>query len=338
MSADSRKTDYGIVEFPRRPDLVATEEEVAALTLHDRMGRVSHLMAEAYDLVAEAIDTHIVKEGKRLAAQVVLFSGGNDSTVLAHLFRDSDYAGHANTTIGIEETRQFVRDTCAKWGLRLLERKPPREEDHYRALVLDQGFPGPGHHFKMFQRLKERALRQIRNELVKNPRRERVLFLAGRRRTESERRANVPEMERVGSIVWASPLVNWTKTDLATYRMMYDVPHNEVTDIAHMSGECLCGSFAHEGEREEIEFWYPAPFEEIAELERLIADREDIPEHRKKWGWGSDDEILRASRRQKPKAGRLCSGCDARFQMLLFPEDKPHTTTHTHGEPTCDVA
>lgn len=320
------------VELPRRRELAATESDVAALPLHDRMARIGHLMAEAYDIVAEAIDTFIVKEGKRLAAQVVLFSGGNDSTVLAHLFRDSDYAAHANTTIGIEETRQFVRDTCAKWKLPLLERTPPREEDQYRALVLDQGFPGPGHHFKMFQRLKERALRAIRSELVKNPRQERVLFLAGRRRTESERRANIPELEREGSIVWVSPLINWTKTDLNTYRMMYDVPRNEVADLCHMSGECLCGAFAHEGEREEIAAWYPAPFEVIAELEAAIADREDIPDHRKKWGWGGDAEVLKASRKQKPKSGRLCGGCDNRMQQTL---DAMFPTTH--GD-ECEVA
>jgi 3'-phosphoadenosine 5'-phosphosulfate sulfotransferase (PAPS reductase)/FAD synthetase len=60
------------------------------------------------------------------AGWCILFSGGNDSTVLAHMMRHrAQYAIHANTTIGIEATRQFVRDTCAGWELELLERTAP---------------------------------------------------------------------------------------------------------------------------------------------------------------------------------------------------------------------
>lgn len=200
---------------------------------------------------------------------------------------------------------------------------PPRESDHYRALVLDQGFPGPGHHFKMFQRLKERVIEAIQRELVGNPYRERVVFIAGRRRDESQRRAGIPAMERVGSRVYVSPLVNWTALDLATYRLMRaavsdPVPVNDVTALVHMSGECLCGSFASPGEREEITYWFPEVFEMIAALEAEIADRDDIPEHRKTWGWGADPAVLAATRTQASKVGSLCSSCDDRFQPALF--------------------
>ena len=295
--------------------MAARNSEVARLTRPAREARVSELVGEARDLLNLAIEQHVANDGRMVAATVILFSGGNDSTVLAHLFRDvADYAAHANTTIGIEQTRDFVRNTCEEWGLPLLERKPPREIDHYRSLVLDQGFPGPGHHFKMFQRLKERVIQQVQRELVGNPYRERVVFLAGRRRDESERRASVPEMERAGSRVYVSPLVNWTKLDLTTYRLMQgDVPVNEVSDLIHMSGECLCGSFASAGEREEISYWFPEVFEEIAALESEIADRDDIPEHRKTWGWGSDPAVLKASRTRASKVGALCSSCEDRF-------------------------
>jgi len=320
--------------------LAMNNDEVARLTRPQREARVAELIGEAHDLVSLAIEKHVTNDGRMVAATVVLFSGGNDSTTLAHLFRESaDYAAHANTTIGIEQTRDFVRNTCEEWGLPLIERKPPRETDHYRALVLDQGFPGPAMHFKMFQRLKERALRQIQRELVSNPRRERVVFLAGRRRTESKRRASVPEMERRGSAVWVSPLVNWTKSDLNTYRLMAgDVPRNLASDLIHMSGECLCGSFAAPGERAELDYWFPVAMEEIRELEALLADRSDIPEHRKTWGWGADpalknadtsslrQQMMRAARDdgdmdllqliedlQPSESGLLCSSCDDRF-------------------------
>lgn len=224
------------------------------------------------------------------------------------------HLAHANTTIGVEQTRQFVRNTAAGWGKPLLEFKPPREADHYRALVLDHGFPGPGHHFKMYQRLKERALREVRRSLVQHSHRDRVVFLAGRRRTESQRRVNVPEMERFGSTVWVSPMVNWTKLDLNTYRLMLgDVPVNEVTDLLHMSGECLCGSFAHPGELDEIAMWFPDVAREIRDLEAELADRDDIPEKRKRWGWGA------GGTGKSSKVGALCSSCDSRWQAAHAP-------------------
>jgi 3'-phosphoadenosine 5'-phosphosulfate sulfotransferase (PAPS reductase)/FAD synthetase len=311
------------------PPLAMTEAEALRLTMPQRKARLDDLIAEAKGLVAEAIAAHITDEGKAVAAVVVLFSGGNDSTVLAHLFRrQATHAAHAHTTIGIEETRDFVRNTCEEWGLPLLERKPPREQDHYRNLVLEQGFskkgerlggfPGPAMHFKMFARLKQRALEQIQRELVVDPHKERVVFIAGRRRQESSRRANIPDMERKGSRVFVSPLVNWTKADLNTYRLHYDVPVNRVSDLIHMSGECLCGAFASPGEREEVGYWFPEFLEEIAALEALLADRDDIPEHRKTWGWGADP-ALKSLDGPASQAGPLCSACDDRFQAALFP-------------------
>jgi len=301
-----------------RDPLAIGDDDVARMTGTQRKVRVRALMAQSRDFLAGAIDQHVTREGRMVAAVVVLFSGGNDSTTLAHLFRrEADYAAHANTTVGIESTRDFVRNACEEWGLPLIERKPPRKSDHYRSLVLDQGFPGPAMHFKMFQRLKERALMQVRRELVSDPRKERVVFIAGRRRTESQRRAYVPVSERRGSVVWVSPLVNWTKLDLNTYRLMAgDVPRNQASDLIHMSGECLCGAFAAPGEREEIDHWFPTALDEIRELEGALAGRTDIPVHRKTWGWGANP-ALKALDRAPSKSGLLCSSCDDRFQSAL---------------------
>lgn len=299
------------------------EDLIARLTRPEREARVRDLIRESRDILSRAIDRHVLRDNREVCAIVALFSGGNDSTVLAHLFKDTaTHAGHANTTIGIEKTRDFVRNVCEEWGLPLLERTSKSERDSYRALVLDQGFPGPGHHFKMFQRLKERAIEQMQRELVENPYRQRVIFLAGRRRSESQRRRGIPEAERNRSKVWVSPLVNWTKLDLTTYRTMQaaagdPVPVNEVSDLIHMSGECLCGSFASPGEREEVSYWFPEVFEEIAALEAEIADRPDIKPHLKKWGWGADSDVLKASKTKASRVGALCSSCDDRFQLAL---------------------
>lgn len=293
--------------------LAMSNEEVAALTRKERERRVVELYDESHDLLDAALEREAASKGKNVAGIVGLFSGGNDSTVLCHAMLDRlTHLGHANTTIGIEETRNFVRRIADEWNVPLLEYAPPRERDHYEALVLDRGFPGPAHHYKMFQRLKERGISEIRRTLVKHSRRDRVFFLAGRRRTESQRRASVPEFERIGSAVWVSPMINWTKLDLNTYRLMVgDVPVNRVTDLIHMSGECLCGSFAHAGELDEIGEWFPDVVEEIRRLEAAIADRPDIPDEQKRWGWGAYRGDVKPS-----KSGLMCSSCDARYQQL----------------------
>lgn len=267
----------------------------------DRYARLDKLVAESNELLERGIKDLVHADGRRIAAVCVLFSGGKDSTVLAHLMRKrADCAVHINTGIGIEQTRQFVRDTCRDWDLPLIEEHPPVP---YRDLVIERGFPGPAHHWKMYTRLKERALEQVRSALVKHPYKERVVFLAGRRRDESLRRFNAPENGRKGSIVWISPIVNWTALDLNTYRLVNpDVPTNEVSDLIHMSGECLCGAFAKPRELDEVGLWFP---EVKAHIEALQDDVRAAghPEEICQWGWGA----YRVRRRSK--VGLMCSSC-----------------------------
>jgi 3'-phosphoadenosine 5'-phosphosulfate sulfotransferase (PAPS reductase)/FAD synthetase len=264
-------------------------------------------ITESHAILSDALREHL---GSRdLRAVCVLFSGGNDSTTLTHLFRNvATHAVHANTTIGVERTRQFVRDCCAKWNLPLIEREPP---ESYRQLVLAHGFPGPAMHYKMYQRLKERSLRIVRRELVTEPRRQRVIFIAGRRRQESARRSSIPTFEVEGSIIWVSPLVDWSKTDLDEYRGRFNVPRNPVADELGMSGECECGAFAEPGEFERLARVDPECAAEIVELEHDALALGHLPEHKCRWGWGAYRDDPSA---QPIKSGPLCSSCDARWE------------------------
>lgn len=300
--------------------LALAPSEVARLTRIQRAERLDALIAEAHTILDRSIPLMVTDEGRAVAGIVLLFSGGNDSTVLAHLMRyRATGAAHANTGVGIEATRAYVRETCAAWGLDLAERRAPNERDTYRAHVLRYGFPGRGMHHRMFQRLKERALEVVRNEVVGQaggPRRARVVFVAGRRRTESDKRATVPAVERKGSTVWVSPLVNWTKLDMNTYRLRCaaagdPVPTNATADLVHMSGECLCGCYAKQGEREMLLQAVPEDMAMILDLEAEIADREDIPAYAKTWGWSWDPALNDLSRvsSKKPGPGYLCGAC-----------------------------
>lgn len=303
------------------PELLLDPAEVARLSPAARRERVGMLIEHSHRLLDIAL-TDLVGDRHQAAGIVGPFSGGNDSHTLVHVMRERlTHLAHANTGIGIEETRDFVRRKAADYDLPLLERSPAAK-DSYEAHVLRYGFPGPAMHFKMYTRLKERALEQVRNELVDGqPHRRRVVFLAGRRREESKRRANVPEFERKGSIVWCSPMVLWTKIDLNTYRQMVDLERNPVADLIHMSGECLCGAFAGKGELDEVGAWFPQVREHIADLARR-ALANGVPAEQCQWGWGAyrDDPALRVvgGRREKPRSGPLCDSCDARADETLF--------------------
>lgn len=274
---------------------------------HEGKSRLDYLIGTAHDSLTATVKFY--SREYEIAGIVGLFSGGNDSTTLAHLFRDRvTHYGHANTGIGVEDTRQYVRDTCAAWGVPLMERytepgygyedlvtgeaKPKTEFAKYDR-IWPGGFPGPAAHAMFFQKLKETPLRQMRNELVKSPRKQRVIFLAGRRAEESQRRTSRFEIgeltyiERVGSIVWVSPLLEWGKLDLNSYRKRFpDVPRNETADMLHMSGECLCGCYARNSELDEIRFWKPDTAAQIEDLEKRVEKAGlDIDPKTRKWGW-----------------------------------------------------
>lgn len=289
---------------PLRPDTVnvTPSDVVADLSQKDRELRLSRLIEQSHEIVDWAWRTHGV--GRQLAATCILFSGGNDSTVLAHLMRGrADYAVHCNTTIGVEATRQFVRDTCMNWDLPLIEQLPPKS---YRELVKERGFPGPAFHFLYYTRLKERSLEAVRNQLVSNPRKERVLYIAGRRRSESNRRANIQLADRKGSIVFASPLAMWTKVDMVAYRgVVGDVPFNPVTDHLGMSGECLCGAFASAGELERIRCWYP---DTAAEIDDIMLEAK-CAGHEEPWCTWGHQQRGKGSKLMLDKVGMLCSSC-----------------------------
>ena len=310
--------DY--VHDPLRPSHTdpTPVELVAALTRPQREQRVQTLIEYARQIIELALAEH--GQTHEIVGHVGMFSGGNDSTTMMHLLRPLlTHAGMANTGIGIEETRQYVRDTCAEWGLPLIERTPP---DSYEDLVFGRvvartgpnkgnqvwpaGFPGPSAHGFYFQRLKERCFDAIRRALVRNPKRQRVVFYAGRRRQESDRRKDVPFWERRGSTIWISPLALWTKLDLNTYRLMFgDVPRNWVSDVLHMSGECLCGAFAHPGELDEIGEFFPKVKAYLVDLgKRLLAAGID-PTYAI-WGHGKGG---------KPKRNKLCGNCRVRYDL-----------------------
>lgn len=282
------------------------------LLLWDQAAHLDLLIAESNAIIDRVLAFASEWEVRGV---IGLFSGGNDSTVLAHLIRDRvTHYGHANTQVGAEPTRQFVRDTCARWGIPLLERigsdqasgygyedlilrrcpstSPRAKHDH----IWPGGFPGQAGHRVFFGHLKERALRLIRRELIDSPLTQRVVFLDGRRAEESANRKRFARTRKDqpwsmnGTEINVSPLLHWTKLDLNEYRRRFpEVPRNETADLMHMSMECACGCYSHEGEMNELETWLPGLADYLhgleAQLRRLDLDINPVS---LTWGWNNE--------------------------------------------------
>ena len=257
----------------------------------------------AADLIAEA------KRRYEPKATLAMYSGGNDSTTMLHLIRPHvDAACHINTGIGIEETRQFVRRTCMDWQLPLIEEQTA---ESYERIVLEYGFPGPFMHRVMYARLKERPLRQVIKRLKGEDRKARIVLCSGVRRWESARRFYAgydPINEGEYGVVWVNPLWEWTAELMLEYRRTFPVPRNPVSDLIHMSGECLCGAYAHPGELEEIGLWYPETAQRIRDLEH----KAEAAGVHCRWELPPPPKQIEGQENLWPEVGPLCSACEAR--------------------------
>ena len=150
-----------------------------------------------------------------------LFSGGHDSlcsTALAAAHPSFTAAVHINAGVGIDETREFVRETCRRQGWPLIEMHPDAKT--YRDLVIERGMPGgPKAHNTMYYWLKQRQVRRLVAE-HKQHRHDRIVLVTGIRLQESERRMaaaiSVP-VRRSGAQVWVSPILVWSKRECHDY-------------------------------------------------------------------------------------------------------------------------
>ena len=238
-------------------------------------------------------------------AKYALFSGGHDSLAVTAWAMEmgADAAVHVNTGIGIEQTRMFVRRTCKREGWPLKEYHAGKP---YAELVKQYGFPGPGAHLYMYSWLKERGIRQLIRE-TKNHRMDKVMLITGVRSQESRRRmGNVAPIAKEDAKIWVAPFIDMSKIDVNKYIKERGLPSNPVVDKLHMSGECLCGAYAHPGELAEIEYWYPETAAHIRQLEKMAQE------------YGHDGDWESRNKRKAPnvktKSQMLCTDCNAYTQ------------------------
>lgn len=258
-----------------------------------------------HDVITAAVDEH------RPSHVFALFSGGHDSLTSTHqAAQHPSFSGvvHINTGIGIEETREFVRDTCREQGWPLLEYTPDARS--WEDICLKGGMPGgPAQHDITYYYLKQRAIRRLVRE-HKQHGKDRVGLVTGIRTEESVRRMTsvmAKPVHRIGAQLWINPILEWTAVECGRYIEAQGLSRNPVVDKLHRSGECLCGAMAHHKELEEIAFWYPEVAARIRAMEQECFKR-DLPSR-----WGG------AQRLQLPPPEQgwlpLCQSCETRWAV-----------------------
>lgn len=274
-----------------------------------------HLIAgkiqKALDLLGDLIDEY------KPIRVFGLFSGGHDSfssTYIASLHPAFSNPVHINTGIGVEATREYVRQTCIKRKWNLLEYMASEntqangddDPQIYEEIVRKHGFPGPAGHGAMYIRLKERCLRMLEREFNASSRgkiKRRVMYIAGCREQESRRRMGNTDIFQIqGRRIWVNPIHDWSKVETSHLLEYVNQERNMVVDLIHKSGECLCGAFAKPGELDELnQFSITRPaYLEIKRIEAIVKPA-------KGWGWGERPPKSKCKSSSLP--GMLCHSC-----------------------------
>ncbi len=119
----------------------------------------------------------------------------------------------------------------------------------------------------MYNRLKERPIRAV---LRAAPDESRI-------RTGYQR-----AVSKVDAQVWVNPFYWATADHFRAYREAHRLPANPVKDALGMSGECLCGAYAHAGEVARVRRTCPETADRLDALERRVRDA-GFP-------WGYEDD------------------------------------------------
>lgn len=243
-------------------------------------------------------DLQDIYDAHQVVGVFALFSGGHDSLAAAHVASQMPgFAGliHVDTTTGLKETRQFVNETAAAHGWPLYVGRP---YIGYESLIVKSGFPGPAMHQIMYDRLKDRTLRQILKEIkAKSPlakvKRARFVLVSGVRQQESDRRAEIlTGIHEEESRIWLPAIVDMTATDVTHYIRDHGLKRSPVKDKIHMSGECFCGAFSRPGELQELEYWFPYQAQRIKYWQGLTIKAAELKDWEVKEGLRPADETI----------------------------------------------
>jgi len=178
----------------------------------------------------------------------------------------------------------------------------------------------------MYNRLKERQIMRLCRD-AREERGDRILLITGLRQEESQRRMAYDDpIDRRGGQVWVNPCFRWSDDDCEEYMEQHDLPRNPVKDKLCMSGECLCGAYARDGEMQEIEGFYPKVAEKLKRLEEKVEEA-GFP-----WGWEDgppewwteyqDGQEFLPGAEPDDRFQPMCAGCESAHEEHKRASDK----------------
>lgn len=229
-----------------------------------------------------------------------LVSGGKDSLTTAQVLDDAGkLAGCVALETGIctPDWKEFVQKTCDEKNWRLQFCKTT---ESYEGFVLKNGYPGPGWHGRIMNMLKGRAIRVFRKS---NPT---AVLASGVRSDESDRRTlNTKPVSVWENAPVLAPIYDWTTEETWKFFRENFSERSPAYSTLQISGDCLCGAYAREGEKDALEFHYPIVGAYLRDLGSAI--RENFP-NRHEWGWGWKKPIKKQSQAER----LICVECAPR--------------------------
>lgn len=228
-------------------------------------------LEQRIDIVVDRIQE--IVENYKQKAVYALFSGGDDSLVMAYLASHHPlFKGviFANTLTGDKETVEYVRKTSKTMGWNYYETKPDIH-NRYPAILATRGVPNPQMHAEVFGRLKGKPWDKMRTQLARKNKckRTEILFVTGIRKAESTKRMQTVTLEKVylnknGSLrsVWGAPICDLQRSDLEdVFAQAKDLSRNMHAYKFGASRECGCK--ATEGTQDPIleKQFYPLYYE-----------------------------------------------------------------------------
>lgn len=203
------------------------------------------LMCDAEQIIKKAIHEYPEIQGKIM----VLFSGGYDSMIVAHVAHRLNLPlpvelRSINTQLSADGWIDYVFQVADafKWKLEIYENVNGFEA--FVEFVKETGCPRTkAAHTFCYQKLKERGFNAIHmsNKREKHTG-DKTLFLSGMRRAESVERRKSKEYERIGTTnkIFAAPIVDWSDMECYRYRADHNLPTNPFYQTVKGSGDCQC--------------------------------------------------------------------------------------------------
>jgi 3'-phosphoadenosine 5'-phosphosulfate sulfotransferase (PAPS reductase)/FAD synthetase len=249
-----------------------------------------------------------------------LFSGGKDSSCVAYRLTElGKFEGVVtfDTGISIPGYIEWIKETCKKrkWKLHIEKGgfiTGNEKVQCYEDFVKEYGFPRPRSHTWIMATLKERAFVKFKTkhssvDPTNKRKRIRPFIASGVRKKESKQRMkNVKGEYGVfgGCKIW-NPIYEWTNEQVWKYVRKYNIEISPAYETLHISGDCLCGAYAHTKEMNAISIFYPEVAERLEKLELEIKDDKRI----KCKTWGVDNFSSFSIKYMKLDS-ILCGECD----------------------------